>query len=72
MGRRRQESPWCTLAEAADYLGYKRTETLDPRLTDSEKAIPGKIRRRILGVTGQRRVRLWRKDVMALLPPFEP
>jgi hypothetical protein len=66
------DSPWCTRAEAASYLGFDDAQTVDSRLTKSEKFVAGKIRCRIMEDDSRlKKVRLWKADVLAMLPPFE-
>ncbi len=69
----RDESPWCSRFEAASYLGYEDTESVDSRLVQSDKAQPGKIRfrRMATGKHGRHLVRCWKADVFAILKPFE-
>lgn len=66
-------SPWMTRAEAAQYLGFADSETLDRHMDDSKEFRPGKIRfaRIAFGEDGRNHIRIWRADVMALLPPLE-
>lgn len=66
------ETPWCTRVEAASYLGFEAVETVDAKLAESPKFLPGKIRFRLMkDGAGRNKVRLWKADVLAMLPPFE-
>lgn len=58
---------FCSRADGASYLCYADVETIDSKLTNSQKHTPGKIRYRVLNG----RIRLWKRDVLALCPPFE-
>lgn len=62
-----EDSPWCSRPDAASYLCYSDAQTIDSKLTNNQRYTPGKIRYRMLNG----RVRLWKKDVLAMLPPFE-
>lgn len=67
-----EQSPWCTRAEAAGYLGFEEVETIDAKLTQSQDFTPGKLRYRVMKDNSARsKVRVWRADVLAMLPPFE-
>ncbi len=66
-----KESPWCTRAEAANYLGFEDVETIDARLTNSADFTEGKLRYRCIKDSGRTKVRVWRGDVMRMLAPFK-
>src|SRR5690348_5381410 len=51
----KQESPWCTCAEAASYLGFEDVETLDRRMTQAQDQHPSLIRFRGMINAGKRR-----------------
>lgn len=67
----RNSSPFCTLADAAEYL-LLHEETVSAMRTRSEEYVPGKIRCRIIKDQSKRRkVRLLKEDVFRVLQPFE-
>lgn len=67
-----EQSPWCTRAAAAGYLGFQDIESLDPKLTRSKTFEPGRIRYRTMADGAMRpKIRLWKADVLEMLKPFE-
>jgi len=67
----RNDTPWCSRAEAASYLGEDEV-TIDTKLHDSAAFKPGMLRYRLIRDKSKRnKPRIWKADVLAMLPPFE-
>jgi hypothetical protein len=67
----RNDSPFCSLSDAAEYLCLDE-ETVSAMRTTSEQYVHGKIRSRVIADNSKRnKVRLEKADVFKILKPFD-